>query len=724
MRNSVRLLSAFLGMAMLAGLAACGGGRSSTTTNLTIEIVAANNTTALGVQQTVQFTATVSGAVNNAVTWEVDATAGGNSTVGTIVASGTNNNIATYTAPTTVPSPDVVTITAVSQQVTTVVSNSVSIQITGAGQTGVVVSPPSAVIAAGGTQTYSVTLNGASSTANWAISCGAAQPSACGSLNVNSGASVVYSAPPSPPMGKSVTITATTTSNGAGTATATIEFSGASFNGQYAFSFAGEDGNGKPLKVAGSFTTVGTTSSGFVNVSGGLLDLNSGTLGVKPGLTITGGSFSIGAQDGRSSGSLTAVAGGVPFQLNMQFTLISSQHAVMADFDSDVDGAHDTGSGTIDLQQTSQATPSNFSVQEIQGNYVFGLAGTDLTINPGAVLNIAGKFFADGSGGIPGATQQAVQDFNDGGTANEDTTLSGSYGLSGVDATTGRGILTLQSTLGTTNFAFYIVDATHLKVVEIDPAQPYILDGDVLSAPRTAVGAYTDAALTAGNYAFTSGNSTAAQPGVIGGVFVSGGNGSVTGGVVDVNAASQTSNNLSASAYTVDKNLGRIALTLTGGGTFQFAVYATAQGSLEMVSLDAGVSGGGLGYLQGSSTSAPSAGLGLNLTATTAGKSFLIQQDLVGELAAAGGTFNGNVDVNDVLSGTTPGAFEITNGKIASPGNFGRGLLSFQTIPSTPGSFSLIYYLVANPNFPGNPAALLLDSDAGRAGIGALAEQF
>jgi len=58
------------------------------------------------------FTATVTGAgeASGAVSWSVNGIAGGNSTVGTIIANG--NDSATYSAPTAVPSPANVTVTA------------------------------------------------------------------------------------------------------------------------------------------------------------------------------------------------------------------------------------------------------------------------------------------------------------------------------------------------------------------------------------------------------------------------------------------------------------------------------------------------------------------------------------------------------------------------------------------------------------------------------------
>ncbi len=59
-----------------------------------------------GAQQ--QFTATVTGAINLAVTWAVNSVPGGNSTIGTISATGL------YTAPLTLPAPNLVIVTATS----------------------------------------------------------------------------------------------------------------------------------------------------------------------------------------------------------------------------------------------------------------------------------------------------------------------------------------------------------------------------------------------------------------------------------------------------------------------------------------------------------------------------------------------------------------------------------------------------------------------------------
>lgn len=63
--------------------------------------------------QTQVFQASVTGTSNTAISWQVDAIPGGNSSVGTI--TGGSNDTATYTAPLALPNPPSVTVTAVSE---------------------------------------------------------------------------------------------------------------------------------------------------------------------------------------------------------------------------------------------------------------------------------------------------------------------------------------------------------------------------------------------------------------------------------------------------------------------------------------------------------------------------------------------------------------------------------------------------------------------------------
>ena len=75
--------------------------------NATVSVAPIDSSTMAGT--TVQYTATVTGTANTAVTWSVNGVAGGNSTVGAISTSGL------YTAPTAAPTPPTVVVTATSQ---------------------------------------------------------------------------------------------------------------------------------------------------------------------------------------------------------------------------------------------------------------------------------------------------------------------------------------------------------------------------------------------------------------------------------------------------------------------------------------------------------------------------------------------------------------------------------------------------------------------------------
>src|SRR5258708_876709 len=89
------------------GLTGCGGSPGSAPTNTTPQVVVSGGgQVRLG--STAQLTATVTNEPSTAVTWQVNGVTGGSSTVGTISTTGL------YTPPTTIPTQNVVTITAVS----------------------------------------------------------------------------------------------------------------------------------------------------------------------------------------------------------------------------------------------------------------------------------------------------------------------------------------------------------------------------------------------------------------------------------------------------------------------------------------------------------------------------------------------------------------------------------------------------------------------------------
>ena len=92
---------------LCAGIGLAGCGSNSTSVNTTPQVVVSGGgQVRLG--STAQFTATVTNETNSAVTWQVNGIGSGSSSVGTITSSGL------YAPPTTIPTQNTVTITAVS----------------------------------------------------------------------------------------------------------------------------------------------------------------------------------------------------------------------------------------------------------------------------------------------------------------------------------------------------------------------------------------------------------------------------------------------------------------------------------------------------------------------------------------------------------------------------------------------------------------------------------
>src|SRR6266513_1988056 len=95
------------------GTSANSSPASAATQVQSVTVTISPTSVALAPNGTQQFTATVTGSSNTAVTWEVNDVTGGNATTGTVSTSGL------YTAPATVPNPANVTVTEVLQADTT-----------------------------------------------------------------------------------------------------------------------------------------------------------------------------------------------------------------------------------------------------------------------------------------------------------------------------------------------------------------------------------------------------------------------------------------------------------------------------------------------------------------------------------------------------------------------------------------------------------------------------
>jgi len=114
MRSSVHSMTVTrkIILALISSTALLNGCASSnlfSTPPVTVGIALNPTAASVQVSQTKQFTATVLHAANTGVSWQVNGTAGGDSTHGTIDANGL------FTAPAQAPTPATVTVTAIAQ---------------------------------------------------------------------------------------------------------------------------------------------------------------------------------------------------------------------------------------------------------------------------------------------------------------------------------------------------------------------------------------------------------------------------------------------------------------------------------------------------------------------------------------------------------------------------------------------------------------------------------
>lgn len=202
-----------LAFGLLVIAAACGGGgggggvSSDPPPSISVSTGPASASLLLGGSQ--QFTATVTGTSNTAVTWSVNGTIGGNATVGTISTAGL------YTAPANLPSPNTVTVSATSQADST---KSASVTVTLAG-VAVTVSPLSATVTLGTAQQFSATVTGTSNTAvTWSAGGTAGGNATVGTIS----ATGLYTAPANLPSSNTVTISATSQADNKMSASATV----------------------------------------------------------------------------------------------------------------------------------------------------------------------------------------------------------------------------------------------------------------------------------------------------------------------------------------------------------------------------------------------------------------------------------------------------------------------------------------------------------------------
>lgn len=690
LRQGILLL---ISTSMMAALVACGGPSYQTIPVLPISITFIGTPPAsLMVGATLSLTAVVTNdAANEGVAWSVTCGSTGTGACGSFSRATTVSGFATtYTAPLALPTGNTVTVTATSVADSTISVSSPAITIITPGISvafSKTAYPPNAVEVGGSAAIAAIV---AGDTTNQGVSWSCTPAGDCGSFNpatTPSGVSTTYTAPGLLPFGRTVTVMASSVTNPGDSCSIPVFISAEPTtlaNGTYVFSLAGTDKNG-PYSVAGAFVL----SNGAI--TSGEQDFIDSAVTKKD--SITSGSY-YAVDDGNLWVTLKTVdtSIGVSGVETLDATLVSSSKAQLIEFDSSA-----TSSGTLDLQ-TSKAAPS--------GGYAFFTAGEDSGKSPTA---IGGVINVDGSGTISGTG--SAFDINDSGLPAPLPKQAFAASTVSAPDSMGRVVFNLVpvtgagSAIGQINLVGYIVDASHICLVETTDAYGGFTGGTALGQ-GSSTGTFNASSISGSSYVFGAAGTDANGALQVAGLLSAGSSGSVSGTLNfnDLTAQSpQGGSTLSAGSYTVDPT-GRVTLTgLTDGSaspTFNYnlQLYLTGDGHGVLISMDKAEVIAGLGFQQ---TGPGSFGLdsfsgsyGMNVAQVLPSASGESEQHAAGPIAADGaGDLTGFADFNPI-SGIGGNDLSLSGNLVANANGVFTGQISGLKLlsPSTPDNFT--YYLV------------------------------
>src|ERR1700731_3807696 len=293
-------------------------------------------------------------------------------------------------------------------------------------------------------------------------------------------------------------------------------YSLASLNGTYAFSMSGTDNTqGLSISRIGSFH-----ADGQGNITMAIEDVNDG------------GSFSTFNFTAAPASNYTMSSDGKGVLTLSHPNVVNPSLADNFTFSI----ALDSTSGGLMIETDGSSTMSgNFRLQTISSTfataYAFDVSGVDLGNSTSA--SFIGQFTTNGVSGVTGGEM----DVNDGASPSGAITLQ--PGTITLDATNfsnfGRGTLTLTTTLNSQvlnlTYVFYVVDGSHLVLVENDTVAATSGSATAQAAVPTTVAAFP------GSFVFAVGGAAISQ-GVFGGLsragrFTADANGNITNLNVD-----------------------------------------------------------------------------------------------------------------------------------------------------------------------------------------------
>ena len=331
-------------------------------------------------------------------------------------------------------------------------------------------------------------------------------------------------------------------------------------------------------------------------------------------------------------------------------------------------------------------TALQFSNASLRGNYIFSLTGID---GSGFPFYALGAITADGNGNITGGEE----DLNDVSSGYfQAATVTGTYSV-GSD---GRGILNLNSSIGSFSYAFAIRALNNAGLNEIDNN---VVNATGNLEQQTPTGVTTPS----GNYAFGFAGSGFNCGGPVNAIGIfSLGSGTV-GGLQDMNCfgtitQSQTMNG----TYTSLDNLGRgTGLFSASTGSAGFVYYVVSANRYRFMCPNANIFFLGSADLQTKPSFAASDFNGSYVVSTAANTQGGVSYTLI-QFNASGGNAPGYYDVNDtgaVQASSLTGAYNLdSSGRVAGSFNVTGATLPFSMYLISP---TQAYYLDQRGNATG-----------------------
>jgi hypothetical protein len=696
-----RLLFFLALIAVPAILSSCG--KSAATTTTTPAITVSCTPTDVTVLGTSQCTATAINLSSTLVNWTVNGTGNGSISSGGL-----------YTAPGTVPTNNVITVTATSQVQSTLTAtqNLTLVQPTAIATVTCDDSSntPASTVSSGNTLTCTATTStGSTVPVNWSV---ANTNNSKDTVNLGSiSAQGIYTAALVPPPGQSITITATSQALATETMSvmAKVVFGNAVLSGHYVFSTSGRLPTNAFWARAGSFTAGGGALSGIEDTNqGGTPNL------VNPQRTFTG-SYSVGP-DGRGTmqfcedTSSSCPLGPSSATAYFRIVIVSPKQAQIIEFSSPASASATTTAGGEILAQDPLAFPNS---ENLSGTYSFNFAGVS---NGATEESVVGEFAANGFGTIGQGSSTSP--------GQMDSSLGGNAFLAGTTysiSSNGRGAVTLNGL----NFSFYPVSAGRVKFIEIDPVPPSITNSSILigdaykqqTSPKCGWGMNS---LSGATVLETTGTSSGTVIADLGSFTVPNTTGNFNGASIDENHGGAVSSQLGTLSgnYAIGMQCGRGTLSI-GSHTYIFYIISTSNAVLQEIT--SGVVAHGLlapsqggPFADSTLTGSYAFRLGGTDAAATAGN----REDFLGQLTSSGkGTgLAGTLDLNDF--GATQTGVAITNGTyLPVPMGSLRGTMALPVATTPATTRNLVLYMVSPTLF------YVLDTDPAPA-IGAINNQF